>query len=120
MKVSTCFLGIFLSALAINAAAEMQVVGARGTRTEIKTYEDADGKTELTPVSVKSISFPLTVFEVSQRGFARVKLEGKQIWLNTEQVRIPSESLDATCLTASRADAGLTPGGLRGANAGCK
>jgi len=120
MKVFTCFFGIFLSAIAINAAAEMQVIGAMGSRTAIKTYEDADGKTELAPVSVKNITFPLTVFEVSERGFVRVKLEDKQTWLNKEQVSIPPESLEATCLTANRADAGVTPGGLRGANAGCK
>ncbi len=120
MRTLAYFLGWILAVTSASAIAEMQVVGAIGARTALKVFEDADGKIELPPVTVKNISFPLTVYEVSERGFARVKLDGKQVWLNKEQIRIPPESIEATCVTASRADAGVTPGGLRGANAGCK
>jgi hypothetical protein len=120
VRISACLFGIALLMSAAGAAAEVQVVGPRGTRTSLKVFEDADGKTELATVSVKNLTFPITVYETSERGFVRVKLDGKQVWLNTEQVRIPAGDIPAECLTVSRADAGVTTAGLRGANAGCK
>jgi hypothetical protein len=120
VRISAYFFGATLLFSAAGVVAEAQVAGPRGARTSLKVFEDADGKIELPAVNVKSLTFPITVFETSDHGFVRVKLDGKQVWLNTEQVRIPPESIEATCLTASRADAGITPGGLRGANAGCK
>lgn len=119
MRALPNLFAIGLLATAISAAA-LQVTGPIGTRTTLKVYEDADGKSELASVSVKDITFPITAFEISDRGFVRVKLDGKQVWLDKGQLRIPPESMEATCITANRADAGVTPGGLRGANSGCK
>lgn len=115
LTLIACLFGIVLS-----ASAQGFVTSAMGTRTVLKGYPDADGKGESAPLSVKDISFPLKVFEVSEAGFVRVKIADTDVWLDRKQIRIPPESMVATCLTVDRANAALVSGGIRGANSGCK
>lgn len=112
-------LGLLMAA-AIGAQAQGMVTAAMGTRNVLKTYMDADGKSETTPLTVKDITFPLKVFEISEAGFVHVKVQSKDIWLDRKQIRIPPESLEVSCLTVDQSSANLTTAGIRGANSGCK
>jgi hypothetical protein len=109
-----------LMAAAFGAQAQGMVTAAMGTRTVLKAYMDADGKSETTPLKVKDISFPLKIFEVSDTGFVHVKVASQDVWLDRTQIRIPPESLEVSCLTVDRSSANLVTAGIRGANSGCK
>jgi hypothetical protein len=118
--VSKSFLVGALLLAALGAQAQGTVTAAMGTRTVLKAFVDADGKTESTPLNVKDINFPLQVFEISEAGFLRVKVGGADVWLDRKQVRMPPESLEVSCTTVNVANAKLVSGGIRGANTGCK
>lgn len=109
-----------LVATAVSVQAQGLVTAAMGTRTLLKAYLDADGKSETTPLAVKDITFPLKVFETSEAGFVHVRVQTKDIWLDRKQIRIPPESLTVTCTTVDQSSANLTTAGIRGANSGCK
>lgn len=111
---------LFSYVFAANASAQGQISAAMGSRTSIKAFSDAEGTQELTPVIVKDITFPMTVYEVSDQGFVRVKINGQQVWLDRKQVKMAPETLEASCLTVNQANAKLVSGGIRGANSGCK
>lgn len=110
----------FLASLIFGAQAQGMVTAALGTRAVLKAYPDADGQSDPTPLSVKDLSFPLKVLEISEMGFVRVKVAGKDVWLDRKQIRIPPDSIEVSCLTVDRANAGLVSAGIRGANSGCK
>ena len=104
----------------MRALAQGQVTAAMGSRTVLKAYPDAEGKTESATLNVKDIAFPLQVFEVSDAGFVRVKINGADVWLDRKHVRMPPDTLEVSCATVDIANAKLVSGGIRGANAGCK
>jgi hypothetical protein len=112
-------LGLLMAA-AFGAQAQGMVTAAMGTRTVLKAYMDADGKSETTPLKVKDITFPLKIFEISDTGFVHVKVASQDVWLDRTQIRIPPESLEVSCLTVDRSSANLVTAGIRGANSGCK
>lgn len=105
---------------ALGAHAQGFVTAPMGSRTALKAYPDADGKSEPATLHVKDITFPLQVFEISDAGFVRVKVGGADVWLDRKQVRMPPVSLEVTCATVDASNAKLVSGGIRGANAGCK
>ncbi|MDD2880107.1 MAG: hypothetical protein PHQ58_06695 [Rhodoferax sp.] len=107
-------------AAAVSAQAQGMVTAAMGTRTVLKAYTDAEGKSETTALAVKDITFPLKVFEISEAGFVHVKVQSKDVWLDRGQIRIPPESLTVTCTTVDQSSANLTTAGIRGANSACK
>jgi len=109
-----------LLAAAFGAGAQGQVTAAMGARTVLKAYPDAEGKSEPVTLNVKDIAFPLQVFEISEAGFVRVKVEGADVWLDRKHVRMPPATLEVSCATVDTANAKLVSGGIRGANAGCK
>lgn len=109
-----------LMAAAISAQGQGMVTSAMGTRVVLKAYADADGKSELALLNVKDITFPLKIFEISETGFIHVKVSSQDVWLDRKQVRIPPETLVASCLTVDQANANLVTAGIRGANSGCK
>ena len=108
-----------LLVLAFGAHAQGMVTSAMGTRSELKASPDADGKSAPATLYVKEITFPLKVFETSEAGLVRVKVAGKDVWLDRKQIRIPPE-LIVTCTNVDHANASLVSGGIRGANSGCK
>jgi hypothetical protein len=115
------FLAFLLSCLcASNVLAQGRISGALGFRTSIKVFSDAEGKQELVPVLVKDVTDSPTVYEISDQGFVRVKVNGQQVWLDRKQVKISLDALEASCLTVNQANANLVSGGIRGANSGCK
>jgi hypothetical protein len=95
------------------------VTAAMGTRSELKAYADADGKSAPATLYVKDITFPLKVFETSEAGLVRVKVAEKDVWLDRKQIRIPPE-LVVNCTNVDWKNAPIVSGGIRGANAGCK
>lgn len=111
---------VLLMAAAFGVHAQGVVTAAMGTRVALKAFTDADGKSETAPLSVKDITFPLKIFEVSDSGFVRVKVANKDVWLDRTQIRIPPESLHVNCLTVDKSSANLVTAGIRGANSGCK
>lgn len=106
--------------IAFGAQAQGMVTSAMGTRSELKAYPDADGKSAPATLFVKDIPFPLKVFEISEAGLVRVKIAEKDIWLDRKQIRIPPETLTVNCTTVDQKNATLVSGGIRGANSGCK
>lgn len=108
---------IFLAAF--GAQAQGMVTAPMGTRSELKAYADADGKSAPATLYVKDITFPLKIFETSEEGLVRVKVAEKDVWLDRKQIRIPPELL-ANCLTVDHKNANQVSGGIRGANSGCK
>jgi hypothetical protein len=108
-----------LLAAAFGAQAQGMVTSAMGTRSELKAYADADGKSIPATLSVKDITFPLKIFETSEAGLVRVKVAEKDVWLDRKQIRIPPE-LIVTCTNVDQKNATLVSGGIRGANSGCK
>ena len=108
-----------LLVLAFGAHAQGMVTSAMGTRSELKAYPDADGKSAPGTLYVKDITFPLKVFETSEAGLVRVKVGEKDVWLDRKQIRIPPE-LIVTCTNVDHANASMVSGGIRGANSGCK
>ena len=114
MTAGCLFLTIF------GAQAQGMVTSAMGTRSELKAYLDADGKSAPATLYVKDITFPLKVFETSEAGLVRVKVAEKDVWLDRKQVRIPPEALIANCRTVDQRNADQVSGGIRGANSGCK
>ena len=83
----------------MGALAQGQVTAAMGSRTVLKAYPDAEGKTEPATLNVKDIAFPLQVFEVSDAGFVRVKINGADVWLDRKHVRMPPATLEVSCAT---------------------
>jgi hypothetical protein len=110
---------VLVMAAAFSVQAQDIVIAAMGTRTVLKAYADADGKSELPPLSVKDISFPLKIYETAASGFVHVKVAGQDVWLDRKQVRIPPESLTVSCITKDQANTKLVAAGVRGANSGC-
>lgn len=119
LKLKKLTLGLLMTA-AFGVNAQGVVTAAMGTRVALKAFTDADGKSETTPLSVKDITFPLKIFEISDSGFVRVKVLDKDVWLDRTQIRIPPESLQVNCLTVDKSSANLVTAGIRGANSGCK
>lgn len=113
--VAGCFLFYIFS-----AQAQGVVTSAMGTRSELKAYLDAEGKSSTDNLYVKDITFPLKVLETSEAGLVRVRMQGKDVWLDRKQIRIPPESLIVTCATVDQSKASLVASGIRGANSGCK
>lgn len=109
-----------LMAAAFSVQGQGMVTAAMGTRTALKAYSDADGKSQPALLNVKDISFPLKIFEISEAGLVRVKVENQDVWLDRKQVRVPPESLAVSCLTVDPSTASLVSAGIRGANSGCK
>ena len=107
------FLAVF------GAQAQGMVTAPMGTRSELKAYADADGKSAPATLYVKDITFPLKVFETSEAGLVRVKVAEKDVWLDRKQIRIPPE-LVVSCMNVDQKNAALVSGGIRGANSGCK
>lgn len=112
-------LGLLMAA-AVSVQAQGMVTAAMGTRTALKAYTDAEGKSETTPLAVKDIVFPLKIFEISESGFVHVKVASRDVWLDRKHIRIPPESLAVSCLTVDQSSANLVTAGIRGANSGCK
>ncbi len=111
---------LLASMLAFSVSAQDFVTSALGKRTTLSVYSTADGSGERQQIELKDIVFPIKVFETSDAGYLRVKLAGKDVWLDRKQVKVPPERLESTCLTVNRANANLVAGGIRGANEGCK
>ncbi|MBT3067308.1 hypothetical protein [Rhodoferax sp. U11-2br] len=111
---------LLLCVLAANVSAIERIEAAMGSRTSIKAFSDAEGKQELVPVSIKDVLVSPEVYEISDQGFVRVKVNGQQVWLDRKQLKIKPETLEASCLTVNQANAKLVSGGIRGANEGCK
>ncbi len=112
-------LGLLMT-VAFGAYAQGMVTSAIGTRVVLKAYQDAEGKSEIAPLNVKDIAFPLKIFEISDAGLVHVKVASQDVWLDRKQIRIPPESLEVSCLTVDRTNANLVAAGIRGANSGCK
>lgn len=111
---------LFASMLAFSVGAQEFVTSALGKRTTLSMYSTSDGSGERQQIELKDIAFPLKIFETSDAGYLRVKLAGKDVWLDRKQVKVPPEKLESSCLTVNRANASLVSGGIRGANEGCK
>lgn len=118
-NLKTMTFGVLMAA-ACGVQGQGLVTAAMGTRTALKAYSDADGKGQPSMLNVKDITFPLKIFEISEAGFVRVKVDNADVWLDRKQVRVPPESLAVSCLTVDQASANLVTAGIRGANSGCK
>ena len=119
MNLKLITVGCLLVA-AFGVQAQGMVTSAMGTRSELKAYSDADGKSAPVTLYVKDITFPLKVFETSEAGLVRVKFAENDVWLDRKQVRIPPEIKEANCTNVNQKNIAMVSGGIRGANSGCK
>ena len=93
-------------------------LGVSAKRTILKTFLDAEGQQKDTPIDVTSVVFPAPIYEKSTAGYVRVKVAGRDVWLDPDQLVLDAR-VEAKCLVTKGQPLTLA-GGLRGANEACK
>ena len=112
------FAASLLFAIPAMAQSNPQAIGVTSKRAVLKTFVDADGQQKGAPIEVASVTFPLSIYEKSEKGLVRSKVNGVDVWLDPDQLLI-AQPVNAICVVVKN-QTNLTTGGVRGANEACK
>ena len=93
-------------------------LGVSAKRTVLKTFLDAEGRQKGPQIDVAVVVFPAPIYERSPAGYVRTKVDGKDVWLDPDQLMLDAR-VDAKCLV-TKGQAPALAGVLRGANEACK
>lgn len=114
--LAACVISFSLFAIPVNAqSGGIQLEGAAGTNPTITTYTDSEGLKKAAKLTVAELTFPVRVFEETPTGMARIRHNGVEYWVASEDFRV-RRSVQASC---SLAMVRVNTGADRGANEGC-
>lgn len=108
-----------MSAPAAGAAENGSVTGIHQDLKEIELYASPGDVAPLRTVTAKDVRFPLGILEVSDNGMYRLQIDGRDVWVISDDVISDrSRAIEAAC--EPKLAGTMVAHGKRGVGEGCK